>query len=426
MNRISAAAHRLKKLLKAKVALFAALSVCACEAAQAAPGDAGPSLPPELRAQLQKQAEALRVFYVEYVEARDNPAVAATNGNSRVERQFSVYHEDNRFYTRWQREPETSVHDISFDGSVFYFANVLDPKKMPPAMVKKARVADASDPDRWKYQAEDPYLDGLGFFSPERVMEMEAFTSPEPLLLHYSNQTRVISVDNGVDKIRVTARTPDRWVEAVRAMDIDGYKKELERRGTPAARLAQIVANYERLKKMPAERNVVWVFEPRYEGAATSREEYNLDSKLIRRVETDDWKFYERPGVWLPGKITISDYTMPTELYTFSDTPILITAMELKVAEFDRRQVEYALDQKKEYQVAGTVVTDRSVPEARSTQLHQVSYTVAANGTLLQTSASNVMPRTHPPYLWIILALAFAVFPAMLLGKYLKGSRKGR
>ena len=167
-----------------------------------------------------------------------------------------------------------------------------------------------------------------------RTSRTGAVSSLEPLVLHYLEQGDLTKVETLGENVRVTFQVKDRWLAIARETDPERLRKNLE--GTPNSPhfIAEQVANLERLQTMAPMRVVAFLLDPRHGYGVAEREEWTAAGQRIVRIQSEDWKYYESVGIWLPSRCVASYYAHPLTLSEFSDQPILTITHQLRLVEF--------------------------------------------------------------------------------------------
>jgi len=352
--------------------------------------DSSNTLPTEAQAQLERQAGALRAFSIEYDEMPWTPK----EGNFMV-RSHVVTFDGPRFYESTHTTPTRAEIKMSqvdfesaFDGQFAYCGSPRYPEfKKRPTTLTKYLPSDLTDPVRRDMLFLFPYLDEAGFYVPIYLHELSQFTGIEPLILRYlkeSESTQIMPV--GAD-IRVSVRVKDVTVATVREITPEDAQKEMGT-GTEGD---QELARIRRFQTMEPIRKVTFLLDPKAGFNAVEREEFAASGKLIRRIECRDWKYYDTPGVWLPGQCVVSNYTNPHDLETFSEEPVSASEERLKNIRFGSQDIVFSLDKHPSYLEAGAMIVDRSLPEARLRSSHAVGFVIAGDGKLLRTSSESAM-----------------------------------
>ena len=223
--------------------------------------------------------------------------------------------------------------------------------------------------------------------------------------------------------MRVTFQVKDRWLAIARETDPERLRKNLE--GTPNSPhfIAEQVANLERLQTMAPMRVVAFLLDPRHGYGVAEREEWTAAGQRIVRIQSEDWKYYESVGIWLPSRCVASYYAHPLTLSEFSDQPILTITHQLRLVEFGQKSIQFALDYKK----AGSFIIDRTLPEALAAPDRRVIYTVAADGTLLRGIAVNVSRELNRRWFvfWFIV-INVVVLGAFIIAKVRTARKQGK
>jgi hypothetical protein len=106
----------------------------------------------------------------------------------------------------------------------------------------------------------------------------------------------------------------------------------------------------------------------------------------------------------------VAYYSDPFQLTQFSDHPISTLDYTLTDIQFAPQSVPFDLSTVDDYKHPGTIIQDRTVQEARNSPNHEVSYTVAADGTLLRMSANKVLKRHTLLVFFVVLMVPPVIF----------------
>jgi hypothetical protein len=347
------------------------------------------TLPAELQAQLERQTAALKAFSVEYDEMPWSPK----EGNFMV-RSHAVTFDGPRFYQSSHTTPTRAEikminldSENAFDGQFVYSGSPSDPSLKRPGTLIKYLPSDSTDPARLNTLFLFPYLDEAGFYVPMYLHEFGQFSGIEPLILHYLKESESTQITTVGADIQVSVRVKDVSVAIVRQIT----PKDVQEQMGTGTQAYQELARVKRFQAMEPRRNVTFLLDPQVGFNAIKREEFTADGKLIRRIECRDWKYYASADVWLPGLCTVSNYTNPHNLDTFSDEPISASEERLKNVRFGSQDVVFSLDRHPSYLGAGTMIADRSLPEARLRISHTVGFVLAGDGKLLRASSASAM-----------------------------------
>lgn len=373
--------------------------------------DTNTELPLDVREQLEKQAAAMAAIYLEYTYA------CARAGYAEF---ISTCFNANRFYRRTQRtrgKGKGLICEDAFDGEIFYFGEpeVLG-GVMEPARLGKYLVNDETDPDHWRRLFEFPYLDGASFYAPVSIAEVKAFSSIEPLLLRYLKENDSTKVKKVGENLQVTVRITDPEVVRAQKVDLDRQRQLLEAGPNSSEAVAKQIEHLKVLQDMTPKRTVKFVLDPKRGYGVIERENWNAVGHRTVRIQSDKWKYYKPEGIWLPSRCDILYYEDASDKVRTKFT------CELKQIEFSpRTNVQFALD----YRKAGTLIRDRTTPEARTNTYHEVTYTVAADGMLLRDAAADVMReinrRRIAPF-WI--GLNVLILGPIIIALYMRHKRK--
>jgi len=200
-------------------------------------------------------------------------------------------------------------------------------------------------------------------------------------------------------------------VVRAKATDLQRERESLEGGRNSAEFIKTHMDALQRMQTLLPRRTVVFTLDPQRSYGVLDRNDFTPDGHCILRVECERWSYFERGSIWLPKKCVESYFTDRFSLTQFSDKPRLQIILELETIEFGSpTNARFALD----YNRPGSVVIDRTTPEARQRKRHEVAYTVSANGNLLR-DAANVALRDVSRgrvLFWFVLAnlMIFAVF----------------
>src|SRR5438034_10267253 len=78
-----------------------------------------------------------------------------------------------------------------------------------------------------------------------------------------------------------------------------------------ATTLKGVAAEIEDAKALKARkptRTVVLLLDPKHGYGVAERGEWNVAGKRTGRIQSEDWKFYEGAGIWLPSRCVVSYY----------------------------------------------------------------------------------------------------------------------
>lgn len=393
-------------------------------------GDSLDELPSEAREQLEKQASAMAAIYLEFTELREGISA----GNYAGPTAYSVYFEGNRFHRnkhailskqdRTKKPGKTTGWDNedAFDGKTLYLAT---PNPVPgrPAVLAKYSVDDAADPDRPKRVLDFPYLDASGFYAPEWISQLGQFSSIEPLVLHHLKESDSTKFEKAGENLRVTVRVTDPHLASTREMDPEQVRKTLGRSAAPPQMVAKQVETLKKLQKMTPKRTVKFLLDPKRGYAVAEREEWTDAGQLIVRVKSEEWKHYEGAGIWLPSRCVAWYFTYPFSFEEFSDKPILTITHQLDVINFGRKNIQFALV----YKEPGTLIIDRTIPEARASTNHQAVFTVAAGGQLLRKAALGASREVdHRRFYFWLLIVNILILVSIATVLYIRHARKTR
>ena len=290
------------------------------------------ALPAEARQQLEKQKDALRTVYLQYVETAKGalPAQAYTYGPPRTS---SVYFDKGQFYQK--EEVPDDPYERAFDGQHVWSRS--------RNAVHKSPVADARQ-YAWWHLWDWPFLEAAGLYAPRYLDDVKEFTSLEPMALHYLQHSKSAKVEPDGENLRVTFEIVDPYIARALEIDPEEYRRALRKTPNTPQWIATNLQMFDRLRTMKPTRTLSLLLDPKHGYGAVEREEWNAAGKRIVHIECDKWKFYEKPGVWLPTRCVSSYYTDPRTLDEFTREPVHTLTHELKLAEFGAKNIPFNLE----------------------------------------------------------------------------------
>ena len=294
------------------------------------------ALPPEVRQQLEKQKAGLRAIYLEFTTTtRGLP-----KGNNGVEPAYSASFEGSRFYQRVPRE-EGHDNEVAFDGQTIWLLQRLRVTKYP--------LADAPELLRYKF-VQWPYLEAAGIYAPGYGIEVERFSSLEPLVLHYLDKSDSIRVERVGVNVRVTFQVEDELAR-LQAVEMQKTSKDSSRD-----------QDSDRPNSMKPTRKVVFLLDPKHGYGVAEREEWNAAGQRTCHIQSEDWKNYDGAAIWLPSRCVAFYYARPKLfLDDFSKEPVLIVTNELTRVEFGPKNIPFTLVQTDQTKTASHIF-DRTTP----------------------------------------------------------------
>jgi hypothetical protein len=336
------------------------------------PGTLLAELPNTVREQLTHQAAVLQKSAMSFTEIR-------VKENKVVRREtYSVFSDGARFYE--QIDTLSTVDgallgtvDAMFDGETrFYYGNPSNTKKLQntPSALMIHLVSDKTNPEYTKLQARFPYLNAAGFYAPEYLFDIEGFSGFESLVLHNLEHGTNVTIRESADGIQITAAVPDRVLRAQQLSEPQWVAEYLNHQG-----------------ERPPNRIVSLLLDPKHGYGIAKREDKTSNGSLIGTIETKDWEYHADADIWLPKRCISSYYTEPYKLDQFSDSPVMVITDELTSVQFAAQDFPVDLRKYPAYQNRGTIICDRSIPEAQTNFDHQVDYTVNADGKQLRIAA---------------------------------------
>ncbi len=103
------------------------------------------------------------------------------------------------------------------------------------------------------------------------------------------------------------------------------------------------------------------LLEPKHGYGIVEREEWNPAGQRIARLQSEDWRFYEGAGLWLPNRCVAFYYARPREFVSeFSEQPIHFVTNELKHVEFGEKDIPFTFEPAK----SGEPIVGVATPKA--------------------------------------------------------------
>jgi hypothetical protein len=378
-------------------------------------------LPPEIVADLERQSKALARFHIEYNESQKGPDLPEYYGGSSA---YVAYFDDNRFYLRsdlhYKQGNQHTVNEYAFDGKYFYSGANNN------GMLVKYLAGDETDPQRFD-SVYIHYFEDAGFYVPQLIKEVGTEPSISPLILRHLTKGRLVSLDKDGGEVRVTVNIPDPQVIQSRAINLEKERKKLLKLRNGPNYAEERIADLLRMQAEPPERTVVFHLDPAHDHRVMAREEFTAKGQLILRSVANNWRRFEKPGIWLPQTCVVSYHSSRFMLKDFSPEPRLTVTYKVLSVDF-RPHDEVVFDLTKSYVRPGTFVFDRSVAAARGHPDHAVVYNVSADGSLLRGSAARVSAEMGKgSRRWLIFLLAIlSIYPALRLIRWLRHIGRGR
>ena len=293
------------------------------------------ALPPEVRQQLETQKGGLRAICLEFTTTSPLP-----NGNYGAAPAYSASFEGSHFYQRITQEGGRD-NEVAFDGQTIWLLHMLKVAKYP--------LADAPELLRYKF-VQWPYLEAAGIYAPGYGIEVERFSSLEPLVLHYLNQSDPIRVERDGGNLRVTFQVED---ELARLQAVEIQKSSMDSSKTQKTDARNSVT---------PTRKVVFLLDPKHRYGVAEREEWNAAGQRTCYIQSEDWKNYDDAAIWLPSRCIAFYYARPNLfLDDFSKEPIVIVTNELTRIEFGPKNIPFTLVQTDQTRPSSHIF-DRTTP----------------------------------------------------------------
>lgn len=369
------------------------------------------------------QAGVLRSSHLEYRETTD----FTERPDMRTD---MVCHEDfnaPRFYQRRQREivygkREHRDNEASFDGVYFYTG--MGVQKLEYQYMK-ARIDDLTDPIHSMPLIRFGYCELAGYPAPRSMAELRSAQPIEPLVIRYLNKARAVQVTNVGSNVLCTMTVPDDELATIHTLDLKKMQQELQQQNRsiaedhlprPLAPVAEIIKELKAEQDIPAQKKVTLLLDAMHDYGILERNEETLTGRPVARIRVERWGRYGSNSIWMPSRIVGSFYRDGFH-GTLKRTPAYSVVCEVTRLESPGREnVQFALDERREYKTTGTFVRERYSEAARTSKNHQVFYTVAGDGSLLRGLANSARRELsmERKYVWI-LAAAIVGLPLVYL-----------
>lgn len=379
--------------------------------------DANPAIPTVIRKQLEEHASAMRLVYLEYTETQSGDNIPSSYGGPTA---YVAYIATNQFYVQSSylypsERGARTIHEDAFDGKFFYLGDPYDPVSNPVAVLQKYSPYDETDPNQ-SLPICFRYLESTGFLTPECISDLASFRAVESSVIHYLNYNNSTTIEKLDNHYHVTVKFADPLLLRARNIDLEQERKKWAGGPNSPQSIAKRLDSLKKMQSMEPTRTAEFVLDPEHGYAVVQRKDFNSLGQLIVHREMDQWKYYESKSIWLPHRCTKSYHTDRFTLQDFSEKPRLAIVLKLNKCEFgDKPNCAFALD----YRRAGTVVIERTTPEAQSRPDHAVNYTISANGSLLKDSAKSALREIKSTQflIWFI-AINSAICGMFLIGKF--------
>jgi hypothetical protein len=380
-------------------------------------------LPTDVREQLNKNAVAMSAIQLDYIVT-----CTGLNGDMPPTSYFEFYN-DGHIYQRCQSSPpsfdqtdpkQIQIHDYSFDGEIFWSgdAELKFHGKVArnPAILLKSEARDATNPDYTVPYFRSFYLNCAGFYAPQSMADISKSSSIESLVLHYLRESDLTKIEKNGENLKVTVHISDPLLARVRQLNLEHEINVMKSVGTISEEdIRERIGILKRMQEMIPMRTIIFVLDPKQGYAVVNQEELTDKGQHIVQIQSNQLEYHQSANVWLPTQCILSYYTNPDQLLEFADKPSLTATVELKNIEFDfQNKVEFVLSKRSDYKNAGTIIVDRTTPEARARPDHKVSYMLAADGKLLLKAAGNAshnMSRGKRVFWFCVLLIMLGLPP---------------
>jgi hypothetical protein len=366
-----------------------------------------------IQVQLEKQAAAMATIHLEYSETQTGEDVPSYYGGTTT---YSTYFDANRFYLRTiylynNRSGKHTIHEDAFDGTFFYYG---DPERDfgPPGILTKYLPSDITDPER-SQSIYFRYFEAAGFYPPQSIADLNASSYIQSLVLHYIKESDSTTIEKKGENLYVTVYVPDPLIVRAQATDLEKQRETLRPLRNGTNWINKEIETLKEMKTLIPRRTVKFVLDSKHGYGVVERDDFTASGQKIVHVQSDKWKYYETADVWLPNRCIESYYTGRFAYTEFSDQPRLTVMFELNHVDFGpQTNAQFALN----YDKPRSLIVDRTTPEAQENPDHKVTYTVAANGTLLRGVALNVLPEMNRArhWFWICVFLVLLGLPLIV------------
>lgn len=348
-------------------------------------------LPPEARDELSRQCQALS----EVTLSSDSSGML-----------YSGYVSGHRFFQKVEPTGrlfwEKTIHENAFDGDTFFFGDVSARARTPPILTKFA-AEDATDPERHRRLVDWPFLEAAGFRIPAALADLPREGNLiGSLVLHCVAADPDTKVARNGGLLEVSTTMPDFLVAEALATDVEAIKAQLQTAGNPASVVAKVVEGIERRRRLAPSRTVLFALDPGKGYLAVRRKEWTSDGVLAREVILEDIKLHAG-RLWLPARCR--DRHFLDAAYArlpLGKEQVVVHSLGQITLQAPTNAV-FALA----YLKPGTIISDRTVPEAKTNRRHQVRFTVNADGKILRGNVFPVSPPlpAHVRLFWLVFNL---------------------
>jgi hypothetical protein len=372
------------------------------------------AFPSDLYEPLERQAAAMKRFQMDYSELKAGEGVSSHYLGPTM---YSLRFDANHFKIRVEEldgsDQSRIIHEDAFDGETFYSGDTYRPlSENRPATLTTYSPGDATDEEELReiFSAYSSYLETAGFYLPLRILDLNGFRALQSLVLHEANEGDSTKVERVGGQIRISVHTLDPLVLRARSIDLGNFRKGMELRRFPATTILENISAMKEMQDMDKWHTVIFTLDPTRGYAVLARDDFAPTGQMAVHVETEQWKYFETVGVWLPGKCVKSYYTGRFLYSGFSNQPRSTVTYELKRVEFGIQKNEpFTVN----YRTPRATVIDRSTPGALKTPGHIIVYTVSPDGTLLRNAAGVVVKDMGQKrrFVWIAIFSVLLCIP---------------
>lgn len=354
--------------------LFVHVAVCqligSSNAAAAYPTTIGDALPANVRSQLEKQIQSMAALYVEYHVIYSG--LIETN---------VAYFDLQRFYIA------NGNRAYSYDGNYVWRGDRAVYRNGSDVSLTKFAPNDTTDPSVYDLHWRFLYFDVAGINTPAYMFEINKFSSLTPLVLSLLKESESTRIERDGENFKVTVLVPDDFLASTRQTDPEQYRKRLDNGANKAEYIDRCVEQLKQLQALVPKRTISLLLDGQHGYAVAERMDWTAAGQRISETHVEKWQQFQDVGIWLPERSVTLFYTKGLTYSNFSNSPVNTNIIELNLAEFGKRNFNFDLTENPKYRKRGTIIGDRTLPEAISNGHNPVMVTVGADGKLLRDNA---------------------------------------